>query len=134
MPAAEQLTDPAGADRSATVGRWLRDRLADSLQVDPDRIHAAAPLTSYGLDSMLSAMLLTEIEDTVGVLVDPAALPPGMSLDDLTRIVLDLERGEPTGGPPLTHIRTDAACNADTVADADRGTTPSVHPTPSPQE
>lgn len=88
MPSAEHAPDLG----HGAVSTWLRERLADSLQLDPQRIQPTAPLSSYGLDSMLSAMMLTEIEDTFGVLVDPAELPPGLSLDDLTRVVDDRRR------------------------------------------
>lgn len=77
-----------GVLRLDEVASWLRTRLSDSLRVSPEAIRPDAPLALYGMDSLIGAMMLTEIQDEWGVLVDPSDVPPGMTIDDLADLVL----------------------------------------------
>ena len=76
------------------IGRWLRLRLADSVQLPPETIRIDVPMTMYGVDSLLGVMMLTEIEDDLGVVVDPDDVPPAMTLQDLAQLVLLAESAE----------------------------------------
>jgi acyl carrier protein len=50
---------------------WLTDRVADYLECAPERIRPDVSLASYGMDSMYALMLCGDIEDHLGVTVDP---------------------------------------------------------------
>jgi acyl carrier protein len=41
------------------------------------------------VDSLVAATLIAEVEDALGVWVDPGEVPPGISLDELAAIVLE---------------------------------------------
>ncbi len=82
---------PSNAVRRARldeVSRWLRLRLAESAQLPPESVRPDVPMSTYGVDSLLAVMMLTEIEDGLGVLVDPDDIPPAITVHDLAQLVL----------------------------------------------
>jgi acyl carrier protein len=68
---------------------WLVTALGETLQTDPRSIRRDVPLWEYGVDSLVAATLIAEVEDQLGVWVDPVDVPPGISLDELAAIVLE---------------------------------------------
>lgn len=50
---------------------WLTERLAVHARVNPDTIQPDVPMASYGLDSVTTVTLLVEIEDELGLALDP---------------------------------------------------------------
>jgi acyl carrier protein len=50
---------------------WLAGRVATYLDTSADQIDADLPLAEYGLDSVYALGLCGDIEDTLGVLVEP---------------------------------------------------------------
>jgi acyl carrier protein len=81
------MTDLVETD-ARRIADWLSQVLAEAVQLDPESIRSDVPLQEYGMDSLISAMLLAEIEDGLEVLLDPAELPTVMSLDELATIVV----------------------------------------------
>jgi acyl carrier protein len=77
---------------ASELARWLIELLAETLQADAGSIRSDAPLWEYGMDSLVAATLLAEINDELAVWVDPADVPPGISVDDLVSIVMDSAR------------------------------------------
>jgi len=73
--------------------QWLVGVLAETLQTDPQSIRWDVPLWEYGMDSLVAATLLAELDDELGVWVDPADVRPGISLDELAAIVLESAHG-----------------------------------------
>ena len=73
--------------RQVEIERWLQGRLAESIQVASERVRVDAPLATYGFDSLVGVMMLTEIEDRLGVVLDPDEIGPGMTLRDLASLV-----------------------------------------------
>lgn len=71
----------------ATVD-WLVRALAEMLEADAASVRREVPLWEYGVDSLVATTLLAEIDDELGVWVDPTDVPPGISLDELAAIVL----------------------------------------------
>src|SRR5215217_3590968 len=71
---------------------WLVTALGETLQMDPRSIRRDVPLWEYGVDSLVAATLIGEVEDELGVWVDPVDVPPGISLDELAAIVLESGR------------------------------------------
>lgn len=76
------------------ISAWLRHRIADSVQLPPESVRPDVPMSTYGVDSLLGVMMLTEIEDGLGVLVDPDDIPQAMTLHDLAHLVLRAESDE----------------------------------------
>jgi len=81
-------SNPAHTARRRQLIDWLRERLSESVQLPPEAVRSDLPLSIYGVDSLLGVMMLTEIEDGLGVLIDPDDVPPAMTLDDLAELVL----------------------------------------------
>ncbi|HEY6423370.1 MAG TPA: acyl carrier protein [Pseudonocardiaceae bacterium] len=54
-----------------SVGRWLTGKVASYLKVDPAEIDPSRPLAEYGLDSVYALTLCAEIEDDLGLVVEP---------------------------------------------------------------
>lgn len=81
----DELTIPGPHDELAD---WLVEALGETLQADPRSIRRDLPLWEYGVDSLVAATLIAEVEDELGVWVDPLDVPPGISLDELAAIVL----------------------------------------------
>jgi acyl carrier protein len=71
------------------LAEWLVTALGETLQTHPGSIRRDVPLWEYGVDSLVAATLIAEVEDELGVWVDPADVPPGISLDELAAIVLE---------------------------------------------
>jgi acyl carrier protein len=53
------------------IAEWLTGRIASALAVEPDRIDRDRPLAEYGLDSMYALNLCGEIEECLGLAVEP---------------------------------------------------------------
>jgi acyl carrier protein len=67
---------------------WLVKVLAATLQEEPTSVRMDVPLWEYGVDSLVVATLLAEIDDQLGVWVDPADVPSGITLEELASIVM----------------------------------------------
>lgn len=53
------------------TARWLIQKVASYLAMEPDRIDVDRPLAEYGLNSVYALTLCGEIEDHFGVPVEP---------------------------------------------------------------
>ncbi len=71
------------------VAAWLAGVLAEVVSADPASVRRDVPLWDYGVDSLVAATLVAEVEDELGVVVDPGDVPPGITLDELAEVVLD---------------------------------------------
>ncbi|SOD64425.1 Acyl carrier protein [Streptomyces zhaozhouensis] len=60
-------TPPTPEDLTA----WLTERLAVHARVSQDEIRPDVPMASYGLDSVNTVTMLVEIEDELGLVLDP---------------------------------------------------------------
>ena len=86
IPAPNALFDSGLAHENLV--EWLVCTLSETLQTDPRSVRREVPLWEYGVDSLVAATLIAEVEDEFQVWVDPADVPPGISLDELAAIVL----------------------------------------------
>ncbi|MEF3115178.1 SDR family NAD(P)-dependent oxidoreductase [Streptomyces chrestomyceticus] len=57
---------PTEADRAATLTAYLRDQAAETLGVPAERIDAAQPLSTYGMDSILVLQLTNALREDLG--------------------------------------------------------------------
>lgn len=86
------------ADGSADIAEWLTRRAATYLAIEPDRIDRARPLAEYGLDSVYALTLCGEIEDQLGIAVEPTMAwdyPTVTAMAGYLRVQLE---GSDTGG------------------------------------
>jgi acyl carrier protein len=67
----------------ARLRTWLTERLAEYTERDPGSIDAGAPLADYGLDSVYALALCGDIEDHLGVVIEPTVVWDHPSIDAL---------------------------------------------------
>ncbi|CAM4407409.1 non-ribosomal peptide synthetase [Myxococcus xanthus] len=105
-PAAQEAPSEQVAEAPHPPGTpaWLRARVAALLRVSPASLDTQAPLTRYGLDSLQSLELHSELERELGIVLPLSALLQGESLDALARRLTEATpASEPNPGPaPLT--------------------------------
>ncbi|MEZ7154948.1 acyl carrier protein [Streptomyces sp. MAD19A] len=66
---------------------WLVARLAEHLRMSPDEIRPDMPLSEYGLDSLYALTVATEIEDHLGLTVDPTMMWDNPTVDALIEAI-----------------------------------------------
>ncbi len=54
--------------------RWLVAHVAELLEIPPERVNVEAPFSTFGLDSASAASLSVDVENLLGVQVDPMDL------------------------------------------------------------
>ncbi|MFB6618340.1 acyl carrier protein [Streptomyces sp. NPDC085524] len=57
---------------AAPLYGWLTDRLAAYLDREPESIDPTVPLAVYGMDSVCGLSLCGDVEDELGIPVDPS--------------------------------------------------------------
>ncbi|MGW4892739.1 acyl carrier protein [Kitasatospora sp. NPDC004240] len=67
-------TDPAGAERHAELREWVTRRVASYLERPVEAIDAGVPLTDYGLDSVYAFVLCGDLEEHLGLTIDPTVV------------------------------------------------------------
>lgn len=70
-----------------SIQLWLARRLADLLDVSPDRIDPTQPLTDYGLDSKDAVNISGELEDQLGKPLSPTLLWKYPTLHSLAKFL-----------------------------------------------
>ncbi|NJP26353.1 acyl carrier protein [Microbispora sp. SCL1-1] len=70
--------------------RWLIERVAAYLGLPPADIDPTVKLRTYGLDSVHALGLCVDVEETVGVLVEPTMPWDHPTIDDMTAHLADL--------------------------------------------
>jgi acyl carrier protein len=76
----------------ASIQLWLSRRLADHLEVSPDRIDPTQPLTDYGLDSKDAVNISGELEDQLGRPLSPTLLWKYPTLHSLAKFLAHEEQ------------------------------------------
>ena len=76
------------------IQAWLTSRLAQIVEVPPEQIDLAAPLTQFGLDSTTAVSLTGELEDWLGIEVDPSLFAEHPTIEKAAEYLADL--GETT--------------------------------------
>lgn len=69
---------------------WLIETVADYLEADATAVSATASLAEFGLDSVHALALCGEIEDRLGVIVEPTLLWDYTSIEELARYLSGL--------------------------------------------
>jgi phthiocerol/phenolphthiocerol synthesis type-I polyketide synthase D len=96
---------------AAAIGAHLCVEVSRVLGMPPDRLDITMPLSSYGLDSLMSVQLKSRIETDLGAVLPIIQFLRGPSVEELTLAVLEITQGnEP------------AAANADKEVSWELGT------------
>ncbi|GAB1640674.1 acyl carrier protein [Krasilnikovia sp. MM14-A1259] len=88
LGAAVAAPDGNPAVSAEAVVAWLRTHLGDTLGVAPESLDGDAPLAVYGMTSLVSAILLADLEDAFDIAVDPADVPPDVTLTQVAEIAV----------------------------------------------
>lgn len=79
-------TPASGVSRTTQeVQTWIVDYLADLLEVDPEDIDTSIPFDRYGLDSSAAVGLTGDLEDWMGMEIDPTLLYDYPTVDAVAR-------------------------------------------------
>ncbi|MFF4249654.1 acyl carrier protein [Streptomyces sp. NPDC001663] len=77
---------------------WLRARVAHYVQLDAADIDTTATLTTYGLDSVYALTLCGDIEDHLGLVLEPTVAWDHPTIDALAQHVEEmLAQASPSG-------------------------------------
>ncbi|MFI7625673.1 acyl carrier protein [Microbispora rosea] len=83
--------------------RWLIERVAAYLGLPPAEIDPTVKLRTYGLDSIHSLSLCVDVEEAVGLLVEPTLAWDHPTIEDIAAHLADLLSRDPiTRGPADT--------------------------------
>ena len=66
---------------------WLRACIAEHVQLTPDEIRPDVPFASYGLDSVYAFVVMAQIEERLGVTLDPTVIWDQPTLDGLIGVL-----------------------------------------------
>lgn len=73
-----------------TLQEWLAGRVATYVQKAPEDIKTNVPLAEYGLDSVYALTLSGDIEDHLGLTLDPTLMWDHPTIDALARVLLQM--------------------------------------------
>lgn len=74
----------AEARSVSEVRHWIAAYLADLLEIDEDEVDTSIPFDRYGLDSSAAIGMTGEIEDWLGVEIDPTVIYDYPTVDALS--------------------------------------------------
>jgi len=66
------------------IARWLTQSISSITDVPPGEVSETAPFTSLGLDSAAAVSLTGELEDWLGIRLDPTLLYDFTTIKDLS--------------------------------------------------
>ncbi|MFD3505492.1 acyl carrier protein [Streptomyces sp. NPDC058676] len=72
---------------SEELTTWLKERIAAHLDMSADDIQTDEPLGSYGLDSIYALTVVAEIEDHIGVSLEPTVMWDEPTVDRLVAVI-----------------------------------------------
>ncbi|MGE6758923.1 acyl carrier protein [Corallococcus interemptor] len=73
-----------------SLSGWLSSRIAAYVQRRPDEIRADVPLAEYGLDSVYALTLAGDLEDHLGLSLDPTLMWDHPTIAGLTQALLQV--------------------------------------------
>ena len=68
---------------------WLKERIAEYVQLKPEHIRCDVPFSQYGMESVYAFVICDEIEQHAGIEIDPTAVWDHQTIDDLAGFLVD---------------------------------------------
>lgn len=97
-PSAPSAAPAPSAPSGTDLRSWLRERVAQYTQRDAAGIDTAAALTTYGLDSVYALIFCGDIEDHLGLTLEPTVVWDHPTIDALARHLEEtLAQASPSG-------------------------------------
>jgi 8-amino-7-oxononanoate synthase len=97
IPTEAEQTGGGGAHSVEAIETWLIAKLADLLAMDAGEIDPDQHLSVYGLSSMTGVMLTGDIEDWLGVRLEPTLAWEYPTVRSLARYLADEQKGAAGG-------------------------------------
>ncbi|MFH9728018.1 phosphopantetheine-binding protein [Streptomyces sp. NPDC017254] len=116
MSHSRTATENGTEQEPATTRAWLAARVAEHLRMSPADLSPDTPLSEYGLDSVYALSVAADLEDRLGVMVDPTVLWDNPTLNALCAAVEP--PAPPTADPVGTADLTATAAPASTAPPA----------------
>jgi acyl carrier protein len=73
---------------------WLTERIAEYLETDQAKVDPTASFESQGLDSMAALTLCDDVEDAMGLVLEPTLAWDHPTIDDLAEFLLKTAQTE----------------------------------------
>lgn len=68
---------------------WLTGQVAEYVRRNPDDIRPDVPLSEYGLDSVFALALTGDIEDHLGLTLEPTVMWDYPTLNELSKVLVN---------------------------------------------
>ncbi len=91
-------TDPQHSEPA--LSRWLAELIAKYVRRAPEEIRPDVPLAEYGLDSVYALTLAGDIEDHLGLSIEPTLMWDYPTIETLAQALLLLARRDKHSYPP----------------------------------
>lgn len=73
-----------------SLKQWLTERVASYIRAQPETIAPDVALAEYGLDSVYALTLTGDIEDHLGLSLDPTLMWDHQTIDALTAALIEM--------------------------------------------
>jgi phthiocerol/phenolphthiocerol synthesis type-I polyketide synthase D len=93
VPLLAEISGESLERRAAAIGAHLCVEASRVLGMPPDRLDITMPLSSYGLDSLMSVQLKSRIESDLGAVLPIIQYLRGPSVEELTLAILETTQG-----------------------------------------
>jgi acyl carrier protein len=84
----------------AAVADWLRESLGELLDLPPNAIDVHAPLAELEVDSLVRSAMTVEIEDRLGIELDPAPLRHLQTVWEIAEFLVGMTTQAPGASVP----------------------------------
>ncbi|WP_433331284.1 acyl carrier protein [Spirillospora sp. CA-294931] len=91
------MNSPESAPPDTDLRSWLREKVAHYAQRDAAEIDTSAALTTYGLDSVYALILCGDIEDRLGLVLEPTVAWDHPTIEALARHLEETLARTPSG-------------------------------------
>jgi len=134
QPVAQPAAPPASAqaDGDAAIRRIVRDTLVQVLQIDAQALYDDAPLTDYGLDSMLAVQAVELLNTHAGAELTTTSLFDHPSVDAVVAHLLSMRPRIAVAEARAVHAPAPAVAIATPTAQAPAAPAPAPATTPAP--
>lgn len=88
------MPEPNPSGSVQELRAWLIERIAEYLERDPAQIDPRANFEAQGLDSMAALTLCDDIEDTIGLVVEPTLAWDHPTIDKLAEFLFQTAEAE----------------------------------------